>query len=87
MLYDSQYKDFKGKLCTRWMGPYEIETVFDNGAVKLTTIDYAHTSLLANGHRLRLYHRTTSRDSFVKHIAINSDFEIISVGYSSLAPI
>ena len=69
------------------MGPYEIEIVFDNGVVKLTTIDDARTPLLANGHRLRLYHRPTSRDSFIKHIDVNPDFEIISVGDSSPTPI
>ena len=68
------------------MGPYEIETVFDNGIVKLITIVDARTPLLANGHRLKLYHRPTSRDYFTKHVADNSDFEIISVGDSSLAP-
>ena len=32
LLYDSQFKrDFKGKLCTRWLGPYKIDQVFDNG--------------------------------------------------------
>ena len=86
MLYDSCYKDFKGKLCTRWMGRYEIEAVFDNGAIKLTTIDDACTLLLANGHCLKLYHHPTSRDSFIKHIVVNPDFEIISVGDSSPAP-
>ena len=86
MLYGSYNKDFKGKLYTRWMGPYNIETVFNNGAVKLTTIDDARTPLLANGHRLRLYHQPTSRDSFIKHIAVNPDFQIISVGDSSPTP-
>ena len=33
LLYDSRFKDFKGKLCTRWLGPYEVDTVFDNGPV------------------------------------------------------
>ena len=69
------------------MGPYEIQTVFDNGAVKLTTIDDSHTPLLTNGHWLRLYHRPTSRDSFIKHLVVNFDFEIISVGDSSPTPI
>jgi hypothetical protein len=50
-------------------------------------IDDALTPLLTNGHRLKLYHRPTSRDSFIKHIVVKSDFEIICVGDSSLAPI
>ena len=68
------------------MGPYEIETIFDNGTVKLITIDDANTPLLANGHRLRLYHHPTSKDSFTKHVVDNSDFEIISAGDSSPTP-
>jgi len=31
LLYDSRYKDFKGKLRTRWLGPYVIERCHDNG--------------------------------------------------------
>jgi len=30
-LYDSRFKNFKGKLTTHWMGPYEIGIVYDNG--------------------------------------------------------
>ena len=86
LLSDFRYKNFEGKLCKRWMGPYEIETVFDNGTVNITTIDDSLTPLLANGHCLKLYHRPTSRNSFIEHVAINPDFEIISVGESSPAP-
>lgn len=70
LLYDSRFKDFKGKLCYRWMGPYEVDAVFDNGTVRITTIDAVHTPVFVNGHRLKLYHHLTSRDAFVKHIYI-----------------
>ena len=30
LLFDSRFKIFKGKLTTRWMGPYEVVTAFDN---------------------------------------------------------
>lgn len=33
LLYDSRFKYFKGKLCTRWLGPYQVDTIFDNGTV------------------------------------------------------
>ena len=39
LLYDSRFKDFKGKLCTRYMGPYEVDVLFDNGTFRLVTID------------------------------------------------
>lgn len=65
LLYDLRFKDFKGKLYTRWLGPYEEYTVFENGTVSLITIDSARTTLLVNGNRLHLYHKPASRDSFV----------------------
>ena len=53
MLYDSRLKrDFKGKLRTRWLGPYLVDRVFDNGTVCLVTIDENRAPLFANGHRL-----------------------------------
>jgi hypothetical protein len=39
LLYDSRFKNFKGKLTTRWMGPYEIDTFHDNGSIMINTID------------------------------------------------
>ena len=65
LLYDSRFKDFKGILCTRWLGPYEFNIVFDNGTMNLVTIESVRTPLLPNGHRLRLYHKPTSKDSFI----------------------
>jgi hypothetical protein len=53
LLYDNRFKYFKGKLSTRWMGPYEVYTVYDNGAVRINTIDENQTSLAVNGHRLK----------------------------------
>jgi hypothetical protein len=49
------FKDFKGKLTTRWLGPYEVEVVFNNGTVRLRTIDDEKIPLLVNGHHLKLY--------------------------------
>ena len=39
LLFDSRFKIFKGKLTIHWMGPYEVVTTFDNGSVKIKTID------------------------------------------------
>ena len=53
LLYDSRFKrEFKGKLHTRWLVPYLIDKVFDNGTVHLVTIDEKHAPLFTNGHRL-----------------------------------
>jgi hypothetical protein len=34
------------------MGPNEVDTVYDNGSVRIKTIDENQTSLVVNGHRL-----------------------------------
>jgi hypothetical protein len=64
LLFDSRFKEFQGKLRTRWLGPYEVDTVFPNGTVRLLTIDDSKTPLLVNGHRLRLYQRPISKEDF-----------------------
>jgi len=86
LLYDSRFKDFKENLCSTWMGPYEVVTVFENGIVKLTTIDEAHTPLFVNKHHLNLYQLPTSRYSFIKNIFYNFGFEIICPKNTSSAP-
>ena len=70
LLYDSRFKrDFKGKLCIRWLGPYQIDKVFDNGTVRLVTIDENQIPF-ANGHRMRLYHKLISKVAFILHVAV-----------------
>ncbi len=46
LLYDSRFKDMLGKLQTRWLGPYEINHVFEFGAIQLTSIDLFPFKLL-----------------------------------------
>ena len=50
LLFDSKFKNFQGKFKTHWFGPYEIENVFDNGAVIIRTIYEEKFHLLVNGH-------------------------------------
>ena len=63
-LYDSRLENFQGKLRTRWLGPYEIDTVFPNGIVRLLTIDDSKKPLLVNGHQLHLYQCPISKEYF-----------------------
>jgi hypothetical protein len=56
LLFNSRFKNFKDKLTTRWLGPYEVVIVYDNGAVKIKTIDDGQVSFIVNGHGLKLYH-------------------------------
>ena len=68
MLYDSRYKDFKGKLRIRWLGPYVIEKWHDNGSMQIRTIDADAIPLLVNGHRLKVYKRPLSKQEFIDGI-------------------
>ncbi len=68
MLYDSRYKDFKGKLRTRWVKPYVVEKCHDNGLVQIRTIDEEAIPLLVNGHQLKMYKRPLSKHEFVDDI-------------------
>ena len=68
MLYDSRFKDFKGKLVTRWLGPYTMEKLFDNGRVQIRTIDEEGITLLVNGHILKIYKKPLSREEFINSI-------------------
>ena len=68
LLFDSWFKNFKGILTTHWMGPYEVVTAFDNGSVKIKTIDDSEISFVVNGHRIRLYHQPTSKQDFIQNV-------------------
>lgn len=64
LLYDSRFENFQGKLRTRWLRAYEVDTIFPNGIVRLLTIDDSRTPLLMNGYRLRLYQQPISKEDF-----------------------
>jgi hypothetical protein len=78
LLYDSRFQDFPGKLQTRWLGPYEINEVHDNGTVTLSTIDGSGSPFLVNGHRLRLYHQPPSKDSFYQEVSKDPTVQILA---------
>jgi hypothetical protein len=82
LLYDSRFQDFLGKLQTRWLGPYEINEVHDNGTVTLSTIDGSGSPFLVNGHRLRLYHQLPSKESFYQEVSKDTTIQIL-VGWES----
>ena len=39
LLYDSIIKEFKEKLRTRLLGSYQVEKLYDNGSMRIRTID------------------------------------------------
>ncbi|CAF4346064.1 unnamed protein product [Adineta steineri] len=57
LLFDLKFKDFKGKFTTHWLGPYEIQEVFDNDSVRIKTIDEEEASFLVNGHMFKVYNK------------------------------
>jgi hypothetical protein len=78
LLYDNRFNNFKGKLTTHWMGPYEIDTIYDNVSIRIKTIDEHQTPLLVNGHRFRIYNKPLSKEDFLTHILHNSNMQVIS---------
>jgi len=62
LLFDSRFKIFKGKLTSRWLGPYGVCIVFENGLVKNKTIDENAISFVVNGHRLKVYHKPITKE-------------------------
>ena len=59
------------------MGPYEVVTAFDNGSVKINTIDGSQISFVVNGHRLRLYHQPTSKQDFIQNVLQQNEMELV----------
>ena len=59
------------------MGPYKVVTAFDNGSVKIKTIDGSEISFVVNGHRLRLYHQTTSKNDFIQNVLQQKEMELV----------
>jgi hypothetical protein len=60
------------------MGPYEIREVHDNDIVILVTIDGYGSPFLINGHRLRLYHRPLSKESFFQEVSNDPIAQILA---------
>eukprot|EP00253_Pinus_taeda_P028563 PITA_28563 len=77
LLYDSRFQDFPGKLQTRWLGPYEIQKVHDNGTLTLTTIEGSGYTFKSNIHRIRLYRKPLTRESFYQQLHKDSDMQIL----------
>ena len=86
LLFDSRFKHFKGKLTTRWMGPYEIVTVFYNGSVKIRTIDDEQATFVVNGHRLKVYHKPLSKQEFIRNMSQQSELELVGEEMTSSSP-
>lgn len=81
------FQDFPGKLQTRWLGHYEIKQVHDNDTLMLATIDGFGSSFKANGHRVRLYQKSLTKESFYQQIREDPTMQVLTAeGNPSAAP-
>ena len=71
------FRTSPGKLQTRWLGPYEIQKVHDNGTLTLITIDGSGYTFKANDHRVRIYRKPLTRESFCQQLHQDSNMEIL----------
>ena len=60
--YDSHYRNFHGKLHTRWMEPYVVDKFFDNGSLQLKDLQGNLLETKTNGSRIKLYRPQESGD-------------------------
>lgn len=68
LLYDSKFKNFKGKFCTRWLGPYEVARVFENSSLRVNTINDDKNYFVVNDHQFKIYHKPLSHDQFLQDV-------------------
>jgi hypothetical protein len=55
LLYNSRFKTFgKGKLQSKWDGPYSVHSVLSNRVV--TILDVKGDQFMVNGQRLKVYY-------------------------------
>jgi hypothetical protein len=59
------------------LGPYEVDTFYDNASIKIKNIDENETSFVVNGHRLKVYHNALSKEDFVKNVLQSSKMKLV----------
>ena len=69
-----------GKLQTRCLDPYEIQEVHNNGTLTLTTIDGSDSTFRVNGHKVGLYRKPLTRESFGQHVHNDPTIQILGAG-------
>ena len=86
LLFGLKFKNFKDKFTTHWFGPYEIQEIFDNGSVRIKTIDEEEASFLINGHRLKVYNKPLNQDEFVSSFC-QDEIQILGDESSNITPL
>ena len=88
LLFDSKFKIFKAKFTTHWLGPYEITKVYDNGSIKLQTIDDEASTFIVNGHRLEILNKPINKEYFQQQISQQQEIYVLEkhIGVSPSLP-
>jgi len=60
LLYDNRFDKFPGKLHTRWMGPYRVKNIWDNGSLQLVDMEGEELPTRTNGARVKRYYKPLS---------------------------
>ncbi|XP_057779967.1 uncharacterized protein LOC130998567 [Salvia miltiorrhiza] len=55
LLYQSRFKLISGKLSSKWIGPYEVQAQYPNGAVEIKDFKFGSV-FKVNGQRLKAYY-------------------------------
>ena len=55
LVYDSRYYKFLGKLQIRWLGPFTVLEVFDNGSMTVQDLAVELEPFRVNGLRVKHY--------------------------------
>ena len=53
LLYDNRHEEFSGKLHTRWMGPYRVTYIFQNGSLQLEDLKWNWLDTKMNGSNIK----------------------------------
>ena len=77
LIYDFKFKNFKAKFTTHWLGPYEIAEVYDNGSIKLQTIDDEASTFIVNGHRLKIYNKPVNKEDCLHQISQQGEMDVL----------
>ena len=62
LLYDNRREKFPGKLHTRWMGPYRVVELYENGSLQLEDLQGNWLETRVNGSRVKRYQPDVSTE-------------------------
>ena len=62
LLYNNRRERFPGKLHTRWMGPYRVAELFENGSLQLEDLQGNWLETRVNGSRVKQYRPEVSTE-------------------------